>query len=207
MNARRTQSQQSEAEAALEAYRSYLLTIVRSEKTTINRMAEEIGRSASTLNRYITGSAKKLPEIETVQALWKRYKHLPPPPEIAITLEPAGGLAEPTIKPISGKLPASAPALARAQTVWRVRDAAATTLGYLPGDYFVLDQSGIEPRDGDHLVVNIKDEVLGAAETVIRVLKGTHLMPPNPASDEVFLKDHRKVEIMGVIVRSWRERP
>lgn len=118
----------------------------------------------------------------------------------------AAGFAEEPLEQIAAPDTAGDDDLGPAQTIWKVTGGEFVPAGYLPGDMFVLDQSGLALRDGDHVVVNIEDEAAGTAETTIRIVKRDLLLPPNPASTEILHIESRRVAVMGVIVRSWRQR-
>jgi hypothetical protein len=173
------------------------------DKPTV--MAREIGAATSTITRAYYGKTKSVMDIATVRKLVNRYG-VAPPPELAGLPDDGTGFAEPQVEMLSGSPPAGAPPLDKAQSVWRVRAGDLTPGGYLPGDYFILDQSGIAMNDGDHVLVNVHDENHGDATTQLRILRRDWLIPLNPATDEIlYLRDGR-VSIMGVIVRSWRQR-
>lgn len=191
----------------LTGFQRYLLLIQsKNNNIKIAQIAERIGRKASTLTRHVNGEVKGFPEPGLLQDLVREFG-VPLPPEVLGLKEGdmATGFSEPAMRALRPEeFPASTPAHAPTQEVWRLGGSKSVPPGMLPGDYFILDRSS-EAVDGSHVVVNIENDV-GSADMEIRILGRDYLLPNRPGEQMIF-RDDRRVGMMGVLVRSWRDYP
>ena len=168
--------------------------------------ADRTGLPPSTVHRLLGRDPKYLftPSFRIVSQFAQGFSEAMP--EIHLAGEEGLGFTEPQVEAITGSPPPEAPELAAGQSLWRVRGDELIAAGYLPGDFMVLDQSGIAPRDGDHVLINIHDDRLDDAVTELRIFQKDWLLPAAPAAAAMLYVRDGSVTIMGIIVRRWWER-
>lgn len=91
--------------------------------------------------------------------------------------------------------------------VWQVRTAALALMGYMPGDWFLLDTNQSERiRAGDVVVAQVYDNNRGTAITVLRRYEPPVLVAAsiNPEEHRVHVVDGTNVVVRGKVVASWR---
>lgn len=91
--------------------------------------------------------------------------------------------------------------------VWQVKSAALSFMGYMPGDYMLVDTHAAERvRTGDVVVAQIYDNASGSASTALRRYEPPVLVAasPDPADQRVNVVDGVNVVIRGRVVASWR---
>lgn len=92
--------------------------------------------------------------------------------------------------------------------VWQVRSAALALMGYMPGDYMLVDTNAAErARAGDVVVAQVYDNAKGSATTVLRRFEPPVLVAASMADEDrrVHVVDGVNVVIRGKIVGSWRK--
>lgn len=91
--------------------------------------------------------------------------------------------------------------------VWQVRSSAMALMGYMPGDFMLVDTHAAErARAGDVVVAQVYDNTKGSAVTVLRRLEPPVLVAASTAPEDrrVHVVDGVNVVIRGRIVASWR---
>lgn len=204
MNARPGLDATELRDAIQSATQAWLKAISARSRHSPTKMAEEIGAATSTITRPFYGKTKSIMDQSTVRKLVSHYG-LAPPPELAVVVSGAEGFAEGEVEEITEAPPPEASPLGPGQNVWRVRAGGMEMAGYLPGDWFILDQN-LAADDGDHVIAQVYDLQIGNAETVLRIHRRGWLVPPNPSAQGILYADGERVKIMGVIVKSWRRR-
>lgn len=168
-----------------------------------NEIARRGGFSAATLHRILgrdpkyTADPKWQNVVKLARVLGVKPPDMPRPndDEDAETAD----AVEVTAAPNSG--------LAPTQSLWQVNGTSLVSMGYMPGDSFILDQS-VKPANRECVVAHIVDYDSGTTETILRVFLDGFLVTPNYIFDgsERHFVDGRMVQIVGTIVKSWRER-
>jgi SOS-response transcriptional repressor LexA len=175
-----------------------------------NELARRSGISSATIHRImgLDETYHATPKWQNVTALAKALGVKPP----AIPHpEQAEGMAEadamPILAPSGADNPLQNTTLSNTQSQWQVKGMALAAMGYLPGDYFILDQS-VQPANRDCVIAQVVDYDTGTAETVLRVYMDGFLVTPNYVADgspRLFV-DGKIVQVSGVITQSWRTR-
>lgn len=91
--------------------------------------------------------------------------------------------------------------------VWQVRTAALALMGYMPGDFMLIDTHAAErARAGDVVVAQVYDHKSGSAVTVLRRLEPPVLVAASmdPDDHRVHVVDGINVVIRGKVIASWR---
>lgn len=91
--------------------------------------------------------------------------------------------------------------------VWQVRSAALALMGFMPGDFMLVDTHQSErARAGDVVVAQVYDNAKGGAVTVLRRLEPPVLVAASmtPEDWRVHVVDGVNVVIRGKVVGSWR---
>lgn len=91
--------------------------------------------------------------------------------------------------------------------VWQIRTAALALMGYMPGDYMLIDTHAAErSRAGDVVVAQVYDNKKGTAMTVLRRLEPPVLVAASmdPEDGRVHVVDGVNVVIRGKVIASWR---
>lgn len=91
--------------------------------------------------------------------------------------------------------------------VWQVKSAALSFMGYMPGDFMLVDTHAAERvRTGDVVVAQIYDNASGSASTALRRYEPPVLVAasPDPEDRRVNVVDGVNVVIRGRVVASWR---
>lgn len=92
--------------------------------------------------------------------------------------------------------------------VWQIRSAAMAFMGYMPGDYMLVDTHVTERvRAGDVVIAQVYDNAKGTATTLLRRFEPPVLVAASPEPDDrrVYVVDGTNVVIRGKIVGSWRQ--
>lgn len=91
--------------------------------------------------------------------------------------------------------------------VWEVRTTALSLMGYMPGDYMLVDTNQSErARAGDVVVAQVYDNAKGTATTLLRRFEPPVLVSASMAPEDrrVQIVDGVNVVIRGKVVGSWR---
>jgi SOS-response transcriptional repressor LexA len=91
--------------------------------------------------------------------------------------------------------------------VWQVKSQALSYMGYMPGDYMLVDTHAAERvRAGDVVVAQVYDNAKGTASTALRRYEPPVLVAasPDPEDRRVHVVDGVNVVIRGRVVASWR---
>lgn len=91
--------------------------------------------------------------------------------------------------------------------IWQIRTPALSLMGYMPGDYMLVDTLAAErARAGDVVVAQIYDNAKGRAVTVLRRFEPPVLVAASPDPDDrrVHVVDGVNVVVRGTVVASWR---
>jgi SOS-response transcriptional repressor LexA len=91
--------------------------------------------------------------------------------------------------------------------VWQVKSQALSLMGYMPGDFLLVDTHAAERvRQGDVVVAQIYDNAKGTASTALRRYEPPVLVAasPDPDDSRVYVVDGNNVVIRGRVVASWR---
>ncbi|GAB1361793.1 hypothetical protein MASR1M32_10290 [Rhodobacter sp.] len=183
-------------------------------------LGEAIGRDRSVISRLINGSQTMTLEQARIFAE-KLGVPLPQMIEKAGLAEPsiaqqlAPGFGESDVAPfVPGPGLAEAAAVRSAAQVfgerpgvdvWRIKSAAMSLGGYLPGDFMLVDTHQAErSRAGDMVVAQIYSR--DSAITVLRRFEPPVLVAASadPAEARVYVVDGVNVVIRGKVVASWR---
>jgi transcriptional regulator with XRE-family HTH domain len=171
-----------------------------------NELARKAGISPATIHRImgLDESYAATPKWQNVSALAKALGVKPPSIPHP---DHDDGLAEPEAIAIVPSPSSESIAPSPNQTEWKVKGASLASMGYMPGDHFILDQS-VQPQNRDCVVAQVVDYETGTAETVLRVFVDGFLVTPNYIIDGTprLFVDGKIVHIMGTIIRSWRAR-
>jgi transcriptional regulator with XRE-family HTH domain len=91
--------------------------------------------------------------------------------------------------------------------VWQVRTTALAQMGYLPGDFLLVDTHQSErARQGDVVVAQVYDNHKGTAHTILRRLEPPVLVAAscNPDHRRVHVLDGVNVVVRGKVTAMWR---
>lgn len=91
--------------------------------------------------------------------------------------------------------------------VWQVRTMALALMGYLPGDFLLVDTHQSErARTGDVVVAQVYDNHKGTATTILRRLEPPVLVAAScdPADRRVHVVDGVNVVVRGKVTAMWR---
>lgn len=91
--------------------------------------------------------------------------------------------------------------------VWQVKSPALSLMGYLPGDYMLVDTHAAERvRSGEVVIAQVYDNAKGTASTILRRFEPPVLVAASmtPEDHRVHVVDGVNVVIRGKIVGSWR---
>lgn len=92
--------------------------------------------------------------------------------------------------------------------VWQVKSPALSLIGYMPGDFILVDTHAAErARAGDIVIAQVYDNAKGIASTLLRRFEPPVLVAASPEPDDqrVFVVDGTNVVIRGKVVGSWRQ--
>lgn len=185
---------------------------------TAEDIAAELGRDRSAVSKIYSGQRRM--SLEWAQAFAKVLQ-LP----IDVVLERAGAYDAPKAQRIAPGFSESDAAAWKGQPdeerkvlpiaqalgqrpgvdVWRVNSPALSFMGYMPGDYMLVDTFAAErARQGDVVVAQVYDR--GGATTVLRHYEPPVLVAesPDPADRRVHVVDGTNVVIAGKVLASWR---
>jgi transcriptional regulator with XRE-family HTH domain len=163
--------------------------------------AEKAGLSPSTVSRFLNSQDHKfLLTYKTLSKLAGAAK---------VAMPTAGsdmdgtGFGEPELQPlITGEEPNAT------RSTWLIKGNAMQFSGFLAGDSIEFDHA-IMPQIDDIVLAQVYDNSRGTAETVMRVYAPPYLLAAasHPSAYPPLYVDGNNVKIVGVMVKSWRERP
>lgn len=184
-----------------EDIRAWLAAIIRKSGGNLTQLARQAGVSHTTLSRAMDPNQKPPNFRADTIAKLTRISGIPAPSELAAAVH---GMHEPDAEPLVEQDGAFGMQLTPDQSLWKVGRSFAAIPGYRPGDHLLVD-GGLDPENGDDVLANIYDPDTGTAETVRRTYRKGWLFGGPDTDPE--LADNRACRVMGVIVRSWRDRP
>lgn len=91
--------------------------------------------------------------------------------------------------------------------VWTIKTQSLALMGYMPGDYMLVDTHQAERvKSGDVVLAQIYDNANGSAATVLRRFEPPVLVAASMSPDErrVHIVDGVNVVIVGKVTASWR---
>lgn len=91
--------------------------------------------------------------------------------------------------------------------LWRVKSAALSLMGYMPGDLMLVDTHAAERvRQGDVVLAQVYDNTAAAAFTLLRRYEPPVLVAasPDPGDRRVHVVDGVNVVVRGRVTASWR---
>ena len=91
--------------------------------------------------------------------------------------------------------------------VWQVKSAALSLMGFMPGDYILVDTNSAErTKAGDAVVAQVHDNGKGTASIVLRRFEPPVLVAASTAAEDrrVHVVDGVNVVIKGKVIASWR---
>jgi len=91
--------------------------------------------------------------------------------------------------------------------VWEVKSPALALMGYMPGDYMLVDTHAAERvRAGDVVIAQVYDNAKGAATTLLRRFEPPVLVAASMAPEDrrVHVVDGVNVVVRGKVISSWR---
>lgn len=91
--------------------------------------------------------------------------------------------------------------------VWQVKSPALALMGYMPGDYMLVDTHAAErARPGDVVIAQVYDNAKGAATTLLRRFEPPVLVAASMAAEDrrIHVVDGVNVVVRGKVVASWR---
>lgn len=91
--------------------------------------------------------------------------------------------------------------------VWQVRSGAMAIMGYMPGDFMLVDTHIAErTRPGDVVIAQVYDHARGTATTLLRRFEPPVLVAASASPDDrrVHVVDGNNVVIRGKVISSWR---
>jgi transcriptional regulator with XRE-family HTH domain len=187
---------------------------------TAEDIARRMGRSRSNVSHIYTG--KQRMSLDWAKA-FAEVLGVP----LATVLEKAGVTDEPVARQLTpgfsdsdvaawvarGAEDRTVPTIAQALgarngvDIWQIRTPALSLMGYMPGDYMLVDTLAAErARAGDVVVAQIYDNAKGRAVTVLRRFEPPVLVAASPDPDDrrVHVVDGVNVVVRGKVVASWR---
>lgn len=117
---------------------------------------------------------------------------------------PFTGLDEEHVKALT---PADALGRRPGVDVWQVRTACLLMMGYMPGDFMLVDTLAADrARPGDVVVAQVYDNHKGTAHTLLRRLEPPVLVAAScdPEDRRVHVVDGVNVVVRGKVTASWR---
>lgn len=93
--------------------------------------------------------------------------------------------------------------------IWQVKSGSLSLMGYMPGDYMLIDTHAAErAKVGDVVIAQVYDNAKGTASTILRRFEPPVLVAASmdPDDHRVRVVDGVNVVIRGTIVGSWRTR-
>lgn len=187
---------------------------------TAEDIAQSIGRDRSAVSKIYSGHramslewAKAFAEVLQTPLSVVLEKAGIAEPQVTRQLVPGFADSDAAVWQPKGAEDRTVPAIAEALSqragvdVWQIRTRALSLMGYMPGDYMLVDTHAAErTRAGDVVVAQIYDNTKGAAITVLRRLEPPVLVAasPDPNDHRVHVVDGVNVVIRGKIIASWR---
>jgi transcriptional regulator with XRE-family HTH domain len=186
------------------AFREWIATILTKNSINKSELARRAGLSHSTLSRATTDDGYKI-NFRT-DTIWRLAEvgGIKPPAIVAGEKTETHGMSEPEATPYLGQQLRN---LTDSQTIWTASTNILASVGLLPGDKFILDQS-LKPRGHDVIMVQNYDHQSGTAETMLRIYDGGFAVSPLylvDRSPKLWI-DGNNVAVMGVVIESWRTR-
>jgi transcriptional regulator with XRE-family HTH domain len=193
---------------------------LRAKGLTTEALAQAIGRDRAVVSRIINGHQKIT--VEQAQAFarvldveWGEVlaqAGMIEPAEVEQTrpgfsegdAAPYVGMGEERVRALT---PADALGRKPGVDVWQVRTAALMLMGYLPGDFLLVDTHQAErARTGDVVVAQVYDNHRGTATTILRRLEPPVLVAAScdPDDRRVHVVDGVNVVVRGKVTASWR---
>ena len=181
--------------------KDWIERVLASRKWGAGEWAELAGLSPSTVSRFLKSKDHKfLLTFKTLSKLAAVAKVAMP------TARPENdlpGFAEPELLAIVGPSEATPN-----RSVWQIKGQSMQFAGFLAGDSIEFDHI-IMPHIDDIVLAQVYDNTRGTAETVMRVYAPPYLLAAasHPSAYPPLYVDGNNVKIVGVMVKSWRERP
>lgn len=194
-------------ESLVQQSRDWLLFVIDSTGMTANAIAMKAGVSASNLHKLLKNSDWKHPLSDKVKIKISQATGVPlPSGSVAMPARP--GFAEPELVAYrTANEQPSFRAEKNGQDIWTIQTAVLDVEGYLPGDHVITDLN-VTPHKGDIVVAQIYND-RGTAETVFRKYVPPFLLASTTRREDIpeaVLVDNKRVTIMAVVLRSWRDR-
>ena len=187
---------------------------------TADQIAAVVGRDRSVVSRIYTGRQRM--SLEWAQA-FASVLNVP----LATVLEKAGAATLTTAQQLhpgfsdsdavawipQGAEDRQVPTMAAAMgqrpgvDVWQVKSPALSLMGYMPGDYMLVDTHAAERvRSGDVVIAQVYDNAKGTATTILRRFEPPVLVAASmsPEDRRVHVVDGVNVVIRGKVAGSWR---
>jgi len=187
---------------------------------TADDIARRMGRSRSNVSHILTGKqrmslewAKVFAEVLQVPVSEVLERAGALEPETAQQLRPGFSESDAAVWIPKGAEDRQVPTMAAAMgarpgvDVWQVRSAALALMGYMPGDFMLVDSHAAERvRAGDVVVAQVYDNAQGSATTVLRRFEPPVLVAASMEATErrVQVVDGINVVIRGKVVACWR---
>lgn len=185
-----------------ERSRQWLKKVMAATGLNAVQLAEQAGLSPTTITRAKKSDHQFALSFRTIAKI-SAATGIPEPSEKA---DRAFGFAEEALTPIDYGTD-SQTSLPPNQIDYQLHSKALDLAGYLPGDFLRIDMS-IQPRPGDAVIAQVYNVDRGSAETILRLLDPPYLLPAstNFADSKPLLIDNERVRVVGVVLKSWRER-
>ncbi len=193
--------------------RAWLQGVLAKTGLKATPLAKAAGLAPSTVLRALDPDTNSTLDTRTIAKIVDKFGIAPPP--LILRGERAGtnqglGFAAPELEALLApdNFHFAGKALTPTQGLWTVRTRAIELAGYVPGDDLLAD-SAVGPRARDAVVVQILDQRVGTAETVLRVYDPPYVITETAdptARAKPLLVDNDRVAIWGVVVAAMRKR-
>lgn len=162
--------------------------------------AEKAGLSPSTISRFLNSQDHKF--LLTFKTISKLAAAAKVPMPTAGNDNGASGFGEPELQPLITDEEPNAN-----RSTWLIKGNAMQFSGFLAGDSIEFDHA-VTPQIDDIVLAQVYDNSRGTAETVMRVYAPPYLLAAasHPSAYPPLYVDGNNVKIMGVMLKSWRER-
>lgn len=194
-------------ESLLKQSREWLRMVIDSTGLTANALAKKANVSASNLHKLLYNPDFTHPMSEAQKIKISRATGIDLPGGNAVPAL-SRGFNEPEVMPYRG--PTGIPSQRsdeNGRDIWTINTDMLDIEGYLRGDHVQTDLN-VTPRRGDIVVAQIYGDK-GTAKTVFRKYDPPYLIASTTHREEApkpVVVDNERATIMGVVIRSWRER-
>lgn len=192
-----------------DAVREWLEMLTRRYDVSSRQLAVKAGLAPSTVYRALEKDGDFVMSMTNVAKIGAAFGEAIP--DFGGEPRPAGGLpgfADAEVIPYVGDVAPFPVKPGLNQGIWRITNATLNLDGYKAGDYLLVDMT-VKPDPGDIVCAQVYNFQRGTAETVLRRFQPPYLLvrSTDPRIDpKPLYVDGERVVIVGVVIRSMRER-